>query len=294
MAIHPFLYFWSQHIFLSRFARDLLGQLVKHILHLNGAECDRDGWCTKRRELKYFNVQHLSGSEVSRWIFFVVTRALLFLEIFRRSTVGWDSSHKSAHQTLQKAVFDGVTLLLHVLVHKSENLFSFFQLLFALLQVECDVNFSFRMFRVTIEIVFQVQLICGHENARDSIARTQECRYFETPKFHMESKHQTESERRCVGVWDTNLVNSRLDYVFVVVQFKINNNVCLRTALLLCKSQIPSRHCKICFRCILPVIVLSKIAQFSRFSSLQQIYWWKMREKIFHPSPDFALFTPLF
>lgn len=158
MAIHPFLYFWSQHIFLSRFARDLLGQLVKHILHLNGTECDRDGWCTKRRELKYFNVQHLSGSEVSRWIFFVVTRALLFLEIFRRSTVGWDSSHKSAHQTLQKAVFDGVTLLLHVLVHKSENLFSFFQLLFALLQVECDVNFSFLVFCVTIEIVFQVQL----------------------------------------------------------------------------------------------------------------------------------------
>lgn len=182
------------------------------------------------------------GSEVSRWIFFVVTRALLFLEIFRRSTVGWDSSHKSAHQTLQKAVFDGVTLLLHVLVHKSENLFSFFRLLFALLQVECDVNFSFC---VTIEIVFQVQLICGHENARDSIARTQECRYFETLSFTQNLSTKPRVNGGCVGVWDTNLVNSRLDYVFVVVQFKINNIVCLRTALPLCKSQIPTRHYEI-------------------------------------------------
>lgn len=66
---------------------------------------------------------------------------------------------------------------------------------------------------------------------------------FETAlRFHMESKHQTESERRCVGVWDTNLVNSRLDYVLVVVQFKINNNVRLRTAVQLCKTRIPARH----------------------------------------------------
>lgn len=106
-------------------SRDLLGQLVKHNFQLGG---DRDEY-SKSRKLKYFNVQHLS-SHVKSLADPSVRRSIDHHVRLSRSTTVVGYYHIQLfplfatlkNRTASQA-FDTVARLLHVLVHKSENLF---------------------------------------------------------------------------------------------------------------------------------------------------------------------------